>query len=167
MNWFNQCVEWLDAFFSRPVPILCCSVGALIVLILTIISKTSIGKKSLRQLKQLYSSLVGEYKSYKDESEKVIKELTNAYETKLALIESKKEETEQLLLNIANCINNKKVKELVDAYKGKSHLTEISDVVKLQVEKVKDEYLEKVAELETRLLKLEELENGGQETTNN
>lgn len=167
MSW-DQIVENIKTFFSQPVPIICCSVGSLLIFVLTVFSKTSLGKKALNELKNLIAittARIGELNnsitSHKEDTEKKIEELKQSYQDKLAMVEEEKTNLEELLYAIAENINNVKIKELVANYKEKAdkRINDISDVVNEELLKYKDsldkEYQRKYDLLEEKVVAIE------------
>lgn len=59
MDW-NAFVEGFKTFWNQPVPIIGFTVGTVILGILAIVGKTSIGKKALNKIKEVNSNLSGQ-----------------------------------------------------------------------------------------------------------
>ena len=57
MEWWDTFVEGIKTFWNQPIPIIGFTVGALIVGILSIMAKTSIGKKALNEIKRINEGL--------------------------------------------------------------------------------------------------------------
>lgn len=156
MSW-DQIVNALKDFFSQPVPIIGCTIGALAVLIFGIIKKSSIGKKSLLKLTGLYNDMTSKFELVKLEYDAKYEELKTEYENKLALISNKKDEVEELLLAIAPYIHNAKVQELIEDYnKHKHSLISISSVVEAKVEETKKYYETLLSELKAEIEKIKD-----------
>ena len=127
MQW-NQVATAIKDFFNQPVPIICCTVGALCVFILTIIAKTSIGKRGLKKLntkmialesviKQFLADLRAEKTKAEQEYQKYIAELEKARLEE----QHKREKLEELVLFIAENTHNSKIKEYVKTYNKESN----------------------------------------------
>ena len=159
MNW-NEIVEALKEFWNQPVPIIGFTVGTLIIGIIVILSKTSIGTKALNWLKGKYQEMVETNKEMQERYEAIIKtkdefiaSLTQMYEDKLALVQANKDKERDVIIAIGSCINNVKIKKIIEEYKGTEPVTDISSYT----EAIKQEYESKYIEV---LNRLEELENG-------
>lgn len=175
MSW-DQIVNTINAFFNTPVPIICCSVGSLLIFIIAVISKTSIGKKALNKLTKQYNEITDIYQKAKVDYEKHITELKQDYETKLALVQAKRDDVEKLLIYVCENTNNKKVKEALELYKqSTTKVVEISDLVSEKEKEVRKECEEKLnyfeSQVKNKLIELdalikekqEEIENGGKQ----
>lgn len=110
-------------FFNQPVPIIGSTIGALLIFVLSVISKTSIGKKALNELKNKYNKLTTEFltilESFKKHKEKIDETLKVQKEALEIALKEKQEEIdklEELIIAISENIHNAKVKELVDTY---------------------------------------------------
>lgn len=114
-------------FFNQPVPIIGCTIGFLLITILSILSKTSWGKKSINKVMGSVNTLKSETALKLSETSQMIELVKNEYNEKLALSESKSQEIENLLLNISEQLHNKKIKEYVEEYR------KTKDETKLQV----------------------------------
>jgi len=124
--WFDKVSEWLTNFFNQPVPIIGCSVLALIVFVLTVLSKTSIGKKSLNFLKGQIEEINKQSKEYleiaeksKEQTIKEIEAIKELYEKAIKEKDEKVAELEQLVIKVSKNLHNKNVKELIDNYENK------------------------------------------------
>ena len=170
MNW-EQISYNIEQFWNKPIPIIGFTVGFVVIGILWIIAKTSIGKKALKELRAKYEEATKTLKEIKDFYNKVIEEkdnqlkkLTEMYESKLALVQANKEREEKLVLSIAKNINNVKIKKLVEEYEKLPQIEQVSEIVKIKVEEKEallKPYEEKLDGLIVKIeSKLEELQNG-------
>ena len=112
MSWQEICQAIKD-FMSQPVPIISCTVGALLVSIIVIISKTSIGKKALNglrnlinELKSQITDLLSKFKGFKEEINQTLVEqnkmLENALNEKQAEIDRLVALVEKVSINTHN-----------------------------------------------------------------
>lgn len=164
MNW-EQLIEGFKVFWEQPVPIIGFTVGTVIIGIITIISKTSFGKKKLLQLQTTITSLTTAYDNYKSKTDEKVAELEAYYKEKLALIETKKSNTEQLLLDIASQIHNVNIDKMVQEYKAKMNKDiVIGDIVDNKLSDIKTEYENAKQELLKAKEEYEALINGYQES---
>lgn len=153
MQW-EQIVEWVKDFFNQPVPIISCTVGALLITILTIISKTSIGKKSIKRMLEAVSEVKLELTNTIAKTSDNVAQLKKEYETQLALAETHSQELEDLLLSISDQLHNAKIRELVEQYKSKR--SEVKTAYENIIAQTNKALEEKKAELELQLKKFEE-----------
>ena len=163
MQW-NQIVENIKNFFDQPVPIICCSVGALLVFVLTVISKTSIGKRALNKLTSLINETKETAATTKALAETRINELKETYETKIAVVQSEYQELETLILSISANIRNENVKNILTTYQEKiiarkndlqgyveTRVQEVKAEVETYKEQIKSEYEQIVATYKTAI----------------
>jgi len=164
MSW-DQIVNAIREFMNQPVPIICCSVGALLVFVLTIIAKTSIGKKSLNQLKEMYRQMESKhteimlsYQSSEVEHINRMSEMKNYYEEKLAIVESEKAKLEELIYFIGENIHNKNIESKIADYKEEAskRINDISQVVNEEVEKSKTKFAVEIKLINEEIKKLYE-----------
>lgn len=155
--WWDQLVENLKIFFNQPVVIAGVTIGTIGVLLFTIIAKTSIGRKSLKKLKEgiahlqaKHDAVVQECEKFKELTENKIADLVNQYETKLALVVNEKQELEKLVFEIADNIHNEKVKGVVKDYikKTQEKEVEIETIVTEKLADYKEQLINYKAELE-------------------
>lgn len=157
MDW-NQIVEGIKEFWNQPVPIIGFTVGTVIIGVIAILAKTSIGKKALNWMKEKYAELVNGYNETKKQYEEIIKtkdetiaKLTEMYNEKLALVQANKDKEREIIIALGNCINNLKVKKIIEEYSQSKEITDLSDLV----DEVKAKYESKYQELLSRLEVLE------------
>lgn len=128
-DWLYTAWGAVKDFFNQPIPIIGCTVGFLLISILTIISKTSFGKKWINTLKTWFNDLkndfvntVNEWKAFKDNQEKRFEEMKAEQK---AEIEKLKEENEELINFICSVLSkstNKRIKTEVEKYlEGRKH----------------------------------------------
>lgn len=153
MQW-EQIVEWVKDFFNQPVPIISCTVGALLIAIITIISKTSLGKKSIKRMLTAVSEVKLELTNTIAKTSDNVAQLKKEYETQLALAETHSQELEDLLLSISAQLHNAKIRELVEQYKSKR--SEIKTAYENIVAQTNKALEEKKTEIEAQLKKFEE-----------
>ena len=158
MNW-EQIIQKIADFWNMPVPIIGFTVGTVVLGIIWIISKTSLGKKAINWCKIQITAMKEANEKAKSDYEEIIKAkdeiitgLTKEYEEKLAIVEYNKEQERNFIINALSQINNVKIKKLLEEYKNSIQPITISEVV----ENIKDEYESKYSEL---LARLEVLEN--------
>lgn len=120
---WEQVVEKTTAFFDKPVPIIGCTIGFLLITVLTIISKTSFGKKSIRRLTELarlthetvettlknVNDKLNEIDEKQDDIEYMLCDRLQAQEKRIY-------ELETLLTEICKNIRNAKIKALINDY---------------------------------------------------
>lgn len=153
MQW-EQIVEWVKDFFNQPVPIISCTVGALLIAIITIISKTSLGKKSIKRMLTAVSEVKLELTNTIAKTSDNVAQLKKEYETQLALAETHSQELEDLLLAMSEQLHNAKIRELVEQYKSKR--SEIKTAYENIVAQANKALEEKKTEIEAQLKKFEE-----------
>lgn len=123
MNWeiivetFNTWCNAVKDFFNQPVPIIGCTIGFLLITILSILSKTSWGRKTINTVIGSINTLKAETTAKISETSENINNLKNEYEQKLAIAETHSQELETLLLNIGDQLHNKQIKEYVEKYR--------------------------------------------------
>lgn len=66
MEWQQIC-EAIKDFFSQPVPIIGCTIGALVVSVIVILSKTNIGKKALHKMQETNNELKSQIVAFSTE----------------------------------------------------------------------------------------------------
>lgn len=138
--WFEQVKEWITWFFNLPLPIAGISVGTAGVFLIILFSKTSLGKKLYNSVVKLTKDAIDTLNEYKAYADKRIEELRNMYEEKLQIVNAKNEKLEKLLIAVSENINNKKVKELVNAYCEESkEIIAIADIVDDAIVEVKEQ----------------------------
>lgn len=161
MDW-NAFVEGIKEFFAQPVPIIGCTIGALCIAILSILARTSVGKKSLKKLTNLYNDgktkvdgVYNEYQAFKKEKEQQLKQLESEYvyykeqvkkeyENKLAIATSQIDNLRTLLLDISANLHNNKIKEIVESYKenANTEIKGISEIIDKEVDNARITYKE-------------------------
>lgn len=123
MNWemivetFNTWCNAVKDFFNQPVPIIGCTIGFLLITFLSILSKTSWGRKTINTVIGSINTLKAETTAKISETSENINNLKNEYEQKLAIAETHSQELETLLLNIGDQLHNKQIKEYVEKYR--------------------------------------------------
>lgn len=180
--------QWANVvkdFFNQPVPIIGCTIGFLLITILSILSKTSWGKKAINKAMTSINSLKDETTLKLTETSKMIEDIKNEYNEKLALSESKSQEIENLLLTISEQLHNKKIKECVEEYrKTKSEtklqvnnlveqsskaidlkMSEFQEQINVYKKELEKQYQEMVANYQKELEELQEKLNEKKELT--
>lgn len=160
MEWWNEFTRIVEEFWNKPVPIIGFSVGVCILGALWIISKTSIGKKALKELREKYNEIKDVNDAIKktaddllEAKDNVIAEMKKEYEVKLAIAQEEVRQTKELVVKISSCINNVKIKKLIEEFEQLPEPQNVSDYI----EQIKEQYNDKY---ELVLKRLEELENG-------
>ena len=134
---WNEIVENIKIFFNQPVAIIGCSVGFLLVFVLVLCAKTSLGKKALNFLKKGFNDLVVSFNTHKQETENKIGELKSYYENELKNIEAENSLLKDLIVFIADESHNHKIKDYVSQCKDKL-LKVKSDYTLLVEEKINE-----------------------------
>ena len=156
MEWWSNFVEGLKTFWNQPVPIIGFTVGTLVVAFLTILSKTSFGKRAIKELKNMFSTLKNMWLESKNNYDKIvaikdeeIKILTETYESKLAVIQAENIHCKDIIIEIAENINNVKVKEIIKKYKN-----EASTPIEMISTDTYDKAQTRIKELEEEIVRL-------------
>jgi len=151
---FDTIVNAIKEFFNQPVPIIGITVGSLLMLILTILSKTSIGQKALRQFKKWYEELKLAFTNYKKESDETLQKVKDYYEEELQKAKSEYNALCKFTMSIASNINNVKVKEALADFEKQIDLSksDYQGYVESKIEEAKKTYeLELQAKYENEL----------------
>ena len=138
--WFQDFMTWIKDFFNRPVPIIGFTVGALVIAVLTILSKTSFGRKAIRTMKQYCADLKVQFVTLKEESEKKLEEQKQSYEEKLALVEYNRKQEREFIIEALSSIHNVGVQHALEQYKTMVSYEKISEVVDAEKAKLEKEY---------------------------
>lgn len=171
---WNGLVEQTKIILQMPVPIIGCTVLSLLVFTLAIISKTSIGKKSLNTLKGVISGanqkldeaktqlieVKQEFDTYKELKKQEIQEIKETYEVLLVGVQQQKNELENLVLEIGENINNGKIEKAINEYvdeKKNKATTEISEIVENAKDEARSEYINEINDLRHELEDLKQL----------
>lgn len=169
--WFDVMCEKISQFWNHPVAQTGFTIGMIIVGIITIISKTSIGRKALNWMKNSYVDLLNKFNDFKAEKEKQIEQLKLEYinefleekrkfDEQIAILDNENQDLRNLIIYIGENINNKNIQSYIADFKAKmqDHATELNDVVNAEVQKVKDMYentlqslVEKINDLESKV----------------
>ena len=122
MNW-NELTRIIEEFWNKPVPIIGFTVGAIIIGVLMILEKTSIGKKALKELRAKYEEIKNSADAMKnvcdkllDEKDSIIEEMKKEYETKLAIIQEQRNKEKEIIIAVGRNINNVKIQKIIDEY---------------------------------------------------
>lgn len=162
MTWFDTFAENLKIFWNQPVPIIGFTVGMVIIGALFILAKTSIGKKALNKLKQLYYDLKAryevalevikdtrrEFEEFKEEKEKQIVELTDAYELKWNQYKGFVEKQDKMIKVICENSPNVKIKKAYEEYSQIPLDLPFNETVERIKEETRKEYEDRIAALE-------------------
>ena len=123
MSW-QQIKDIIDLAWNHPVPIICCSVGSLLVFVLVIISKTSIGKKALNGLRNLISELksqitdlLSKFKGFKEEINQTLVEQNKMLENALNEKQAEIDRLVALVEKVAINTHNVKTIQALEEYK--------------------------------------------------
>lgn len=171
---FEAIVNAIKDFFNQPVPIIGITLGSLLMVILTVISKTSFGKKSIRELTKQYNQLSSGFDEVKETTDTKRKELEDWAKEKIEIIQSQYNELCAFIILIAENINNVKIKEAAKSFVEKMRLHEkdfegfVEKVVNDERNKIVSQYenalLEYKAKLDDLISKMEgQIENGEKE----
>ena len=171
---WNGLVEQTKIILAMPVPIIGCTVLSLLIFTLAVLSKTSIGRKSLNTLKgvisganekldeaktQLYE-VKQEFETYKELKEQQIKEIKDTYEVMLVGVKQQKDQLEDLVLEIGENIHNGKVEKAINEYvdnKKTQVNDEISEIVETAKDEARSEYVNEINDLRHELDELKQL----------
>lgn len=162
MTWFDTFAENLKIFWNQPVPIIGFTVGMVIIGALFILAKTSIGKKALNKLKQLYYDLKAryevalevikdtrrEFEEFKVEKEKQIIDLTNAYEVKLDNYKRLAVRQDDMIKVICENSPNVKIKKAYEEYCQTPVELPLNETVERIKNETRKEYEDRIAALE-------------------
>lgn len=135
---WNEVVANIKDFFNQPVPIIGVTIGFLLIFVLVIFSKTSLGKKVLKKLTSAVHDLVLSFNKFKSETEEKVESLKKEYEEKKSVLESKVAILEKVCLIIAENSHNAKIKEAMEECKEELSICK-TDYESLIEEKVKEE----------------------------
>ena len=121
---FDTIVNAIKEFFNQPVPIIGITIGSLLAFVLTILSKTTIGKKGLNTLKKAFTDLQKNINLFTEQMNQKEKELNNIYlelkeyyEKQLEIMKSEYYALCDLILCIGENTNNKNIKAKVNEFK--------------------------------------------------
>lgn len=130
MTWQEICQAIKD-FFNQPVPIICCSIGTLLVFVLVIFSKTSLGKKALNTLKGLIkeltkqiTDLIDKFKGFKEDVNKTLEQQNKILENALNEKQQEIDDLKALVEIIARNTHNVKSIQALEEYKRKKEVNE-------------------------------------------
>lgn len=174
MNWDTLTYN-IEQFFSKPVPIIGCTVAFALVFILVIFSKTSLGKKLLKKLSIKIDELLIAFANFKADTKAQLEEYKKHYEEEKNKIESKVAILEEVCLIIGENSHNEQVKKAMEQCKDKLSIvkTNYEELVEKRVKEEKDKleqkYKEKYEEfyktyLEQQKAKIEELVSQAEKT---
>ena len=166
VEWWDKMADGVKVFFNQPVPIIGCTVLSLLVFVLTVLSKTSWGKKGINWCKNQISFLVAGFKELKEGTEKEVKEIKEFSETERQKLEAQYSELSELIVAVAENSHNAKVKSALLKYKEKtdSIKTSFDSYVEEKVAQANDEkYKSQLDDLNNRINELlEKVENTAQ-----
>lgn len=165
---WEQFKEWVDVLANNKVAVIIIASVLALVIFLIIFSKTSIGKKSLKTLKNLYSDLVSKFKDFVavmldfkretiekvNEGEKKFEELSNKTDEKLAVITLQYESFKKGVYDLLSKVPNAKVQ------KGLEELKLDTEKHEKYLQAVLGDYYSEIKHL------LEEKENEGEKAQN-
>lgn len=120
---WNEIVANIKDFFSQPIPVIGVSIGFLLIFVLVIFSKTSIGKKALNFLKEKVIGIENGFNSFKNDMMQEREKLVNFYQEEQTKADAKIAVLEELLLEVAENTHNAKIKEKVEEAKSKLSIT--------------------------------------------
>lgn len=166
-------IENFKIFWNQPIPIIGFTIGSVIIGLVVVISKTSIGKKALTTIVNKFNLvveknnlLIEEIKTLKNQSEEIIKtkneeleNLKNDYEIKLSSYKAELEKQSSLIKIICENSVNKNIKEAFKNYDINLETLPVNEII----EKAKNE-AEKT--YNDRLKALEDYIYGREETIN-
>ena len=139
---WNEIVANIKDFFNQPVTIIGFSVLFLLIFILVIFSKTSLGKRVLQKLTAAIAQLVSQFNAFKSEVTVKLDEGLKKYEEEKKLIEAKVAVLEKVCLIIAENTHNAKVKEAMEECKKELSIckTSYEELVEERVLSAKEKY---------------------------
>lgn len=142
-------------FMNQPVPIISITVGSLLLSILVIITKTSIGKRAIKKFTKQYDELVAGFDNVKNVTTNTYNKLEQYYHDKLAVIQSQYNDLCSLIMVIAENINNVKIKNAVKEFVSKVDLSkkDFEGYVEQRINDAKNYYEQEIVnKYETELL---------------
>ena len=129
-------LNWVIEFSQQPIPIIGVSSGFVIFLF----TKTSLGKKALKFLKNLIVDLKNQLVAFKEETNKELEEQKQSYEEKLALVEYNRKQEREFIVDALSQIHNVGVQHALEQYKSMVSYEKISEVVDAEKAKLEKEY---------------------------
>lgn len=150
MDW-NSIVEGIKTFFNQPIPIIGCTIGFALIFVLTVISKTSIGTRTLKKLNTWYDELKVKYGEFNAQVSGKVEEMQKTYNEQIAVATAKWNEANELIELLVENSHNVKVKEKYQEYKTKisGYATNFENTLQEKV----NEKVEKIENLEIGALK--------------
>ena len=139
---WNEIVANVKDFFNQPVTIIGSSILFLLVFILVIFSKTSIGKKVLKKLTSAIANLIAQFNAFRKEVKEQMDEGFKKYEEEKLQIEAKVATLEKICLIIAENTHNEKIKGAVSVLKNELSIckTNYEELVEKRVLSAKEKY---------------------------
>ena len=154
MNSWEQFCNGFKDFINQPLPMILFTSGACLFFALSIISKTSIGKKSLNTLKEKINgatkklnnatdnanNLIKEFNEYKECVEQEKQELVENYEIKLGAYHSELVKLNDIIKVLCENSPNKNIKLAYENFEKEIKELNVSDSVLVIQEEVKEKY---------------------------
>lgn len=139
---WNEIVANVKDFFNQPVTIIGSSILFLLIFILVIFSKTSLGKKVLKKLTSAITNLIAQFNAFKSEVKSQLDEGLKKYEEEKLQIEAKVATLEKICLIIAENTHNEKIKGAVSELKSELSIckTNYEELVEKRVLSAKEKY---------------------------
>ena len=172
MNW-EILVANIKEFFNQPVIIIITSIVSTVVGVITVISKTSFGKKAIRQLTKTLNNVKDESDVVRETSKlalelanKEINRLRDEYGSKLTEVYNQFDVLEKGIIEVLENIPNAKVKKALENFNAtyqekKKAITlfvqETYEEHKAVVEQVKNEYQAKLDDLRAEINEIREI----------
>lgn len=165
MDGFDQFAENVKIFWNQPLTIILFTIFVIIVGFLFVFGKTSLGKKALNKLKELYADLKArwevaleviketrqEFEEFKKAKDQQIIDLTDKYELKLNQYKELVVKQDEIIKVICENSPNKRVKEAYEQYSPvvlDLPVNEIADKIRAEVGK---DYAERIKALEEKI----------------
>ena len=153
-NW-DVFVNGLKEFFNQPVPIIGCSVAALLVCVLTILSKTSFGKKLLFRLKTMILDIKFEMEAWIKLADQELKDIKQYTESEVLKTGALVGECVKLLEIVCENSHNAKIKEAYTEFKANTEQVKL-DFENYVAEKIEETHLDEINQLKDQIKLLSE-----------
>lgn len=152
-NWWHLVVEKVTWFFNQPVPIIGCTVAALIFLFLTVLSKTSFGKRLLFKLKQQIADFIELVKAWMAQKDEEIRKFKEDVEADALKVGAYVHECTELLDIVCENSHNVKIKEAYAKFKENTSgiKTNFEEYV---AKKIEETHLSEIDELKLQMTEL-------------
>ena len=162
-------MEQFIELINQPIPIIGFTIGAVLFFVLSIIAKTSIGKKALRKIQDINDklnkkcaglcqkldeaeqkcvSLTVKYNEVIKNKDEEIKQLTDEYEIKLDAYKNIAKKQDEIIRVICENSVNVKIKEAFENYDITFEDLPVNEIIENAKNEVKNEYNDRLNKLE-------------------